>query len=605
LIPALAGLLTGAGLAGAPVSLSANAQPDPVTACTNLASLTKFPVTSTRITRAQFNPPGTLSAISILKGIYHMLKDGTKLQTSNSWLPGHCQVQGIINERIGTDGFQYGDMFEVRLPTPADWNGRFMFQGGGGTEGSVPPATGMAGTLSPTLAHGWAVASQDGGHENGRLPYPNAFYLEQQAVVDYAYRSIDVTTQTAKFLIEAYYGQKPKHSYFVGCSTGGRQGMVFSRSFPDYYDGIVAGDPAFDLEAISLSQAWSVEHIKAITPRPIRTLPNALPILHPAFPVPDQNLFQSALLAACDHFDGVVDGVIDNPSACQATFDPATFVFPSNGQPLQCVGAKTATCLSSAQIDAIKKINEGPRDSLGHTVKSPAGGVVKDHADNTARGYAYDGGYMTPSGIPSRKIGTPTSTPGDFFSGLGQIPYGWISPPDPSFDPLSFDFDTDIPRLNSQSPIVTYSTSLNIAEFKQRNGKIIWYHGLSDAGLSATSTIEYYKEMAARNDGFESTMKFAQLFLVPNMGHCGGGPATDQFDLLTPLVNWVERGVAPEAILASGTNFTSAPTTRSRPLCPYPQEVRYVGPPGGDLSIATNYKCVMPHAPRSGKAAGH
>jgi pimeloyl-ACP methyl ester carboxylesterase len=596
-IPALAGLLTGACLAsfGAQVSLSANAQPDPVAACTNLASLSKFPVASTRITLAQFNQPGSLSATSILKGIYHMLRDGAKFPTNTLWLPGHCQVQGIINERTGTDGFQYGDMFEVRLPTPADWNGRFMFQGGGGTEGSLPDATGTARTLSPTLAHGWAVASQDGGHENSHLPYPNAFYLEPQAVIDHAYRSIDATTQTAKFLIEAYYGQKPKHSYFVGCSTGGRQGMVFSQNFPDYYDGIIAGDPVFDLEAISLGEAWSVAHIKAITPPPIRKQLNGHPILYPAFPESDQNLFQSALLAACDHLDGIVDGVIDNPSACQATFDPATFVFPNGGQPLQCVGAKTATCLSPAQVDAIKKINEGPRNALGQTIKSPAGGVVKDHADNTVRGYAYDGGYMTPYGIPPRKIGTPTSTPGDFFLGLGQFPYGWISPPDPSFDPLSFNFDADIPRLNSQSPMVTYSTSLNIAEFKQRNGKIIWYHGLSDPGPSATSTIEYYKEMAARNEGFENTMKFARLFLVPNMGHCGGGAATDQFDPLTPLVDWVEHGIAPDTILASGTNFTSAPTTRSRPLCPYPKEVRYVGPKGGDLSIATNYKCVMPH----------
>ena len=591
-IPALAALLSGACLAGfgAQVSLSAD---DPVTACTNLANLSKFPVTSTRITLARFNPPGE-SVSSVLKGMSQMLNNGTKFRTNDMWLPGHCQVQGIINERIGTDGLQYGDMFEVRLPAPADWNGRFMFQGGGGTEGSLPPATGNAGTLSPTLAHGWAVATQDGGHENSRLPYPNAFYLEPQAVLDHAYRSIDATTQTAKFLIDAYYGQKPKRSYFVGCSTGGRQGMVLSQNFPDYYDGIIAGDPVFDLEAISLGEAWSVRHIKAITPSPLQKLPNGRPILYPAFPEPDQNLFQSALLAACDHLDGVVDGVIDNPSACQTTFDPATFVFPSNGQPLQCVGAKTATCLSPAQIDAIKKINEGARNSLGLPIKSPAGGVVRDHADNTVRGYAYDGGYMTPSGIPQRKIGTPTSAPGDFFLGLGQIPYGWISPPDPSFDPLSFNFDTDMARLNSQSPIVTYSTSLNIADFKQRNGKIIWYHGLSDPGPSATSTIEYYKEMAARNDGFENTMKFARLFLVPNMGHCAGGPATDQFDALTPLVNWVEHGIAPDAILASGTNFLSAPTTRSRPLCPYPREVRYGGPPGGDLSIATNYKCVMP-----------
>ena len=523
-----------------------------------------------------------------------MLRDGTELPTTKFWLPGHCQVQGIINERTGTDGFQYGDIFEVRLPRAADWNARFMFQGGGGTEGSLPEATGSAGTLSPTLARGWAIASQDGGHEDSHLPSPNAFYLEQEAVVDHAYRSIDVTTQTAKFIIEAYYGQKPKHSYFVGCSTGGRQGMVFSQNFPDYYDGIIAGDPVFDLEAISVGEAWSVQRIKTITPPPIQALQNGHPLLYQAFPITDQRLFQNALLAACDHLDGLVDGVIDNPSACESKFDPATFDFPNTGQPLQCVGAKTAACLTPAQIDAIKKIKEGPRDSLEHAIKSPAGGVAKDHADNTVRGYAYDGGYMMPSGIPARKIGTPTSPPGDFLLGLGQIPYAWISPADPGFDPLSFNFDTDISRLNGQSPIVTYSTSLNLAEFKRRNGKIIWYHGLSDPGPSAKSTIEYYKELAARNGGFENTMRFARLFLVPNMGHCGGGPATDQFDALTPLVNWVENGTAPDAILASGTNFTSAPTIRSRPLCPYPKEVRYAGHSAGDLRLAANYKCVPP-----------
>jgi len=595
-IAALAGLIIGSCLASLAVHAtpSVNAQLDPVAACTKLASLTSFPLTSTRITLTQFNR-SSLQFISVLKDIYHLLRDGTNFQASDLWLPAHCQVQGIINERIGTDGLQYGDMFEVRLPKPADWNGRFMLQGGGGTEGSLPAAIGIAGTLSPTLAHGWAVASQDGGHEDSRLPYPNAFYLEGEAVVDHAYRSIDVTTQTAKFLIEAYYGQKPEHSYFVGCSTGGRQGMVFSQNFPDYYDGIIAGDPVFDLEAVSLSEAWSIQQIKAITPQPIKTLQNGQPLMYQAFPLTDQKLFQSALLAACDHLDGVVDGVIDNPSACEGTFDPATFVFPNNGQPLQCVGAKTATCLSPAQVDVIKKIKEGPRNSLGQAIKSPAGGVVKDHVDNTVRGYAYDGGYMTPSGIPARKIGTPTSPPADFLLGLGQIPYAWISPADPSFDPLNFNFDTDIARLNSQSPVVTYSTSANLAEFKRRNGKILWYHGLSDPGPPATGTIEYYKELAERNEGFENTMKFARLFVVPNMGHCGGGPATDQFDMLTPLVNWVESGVAPDAILASGTKFTSAPTTRSRPLCPHPQEARYAGPSGDDLGIATNYKCVPPH----------
>jgi feruloyl esterase len=165
-------------------------------------------------------------------------------------------------------------------------------------------------------------------------------------------------------------------------------------------------------------------------------------------------------------------------------------------------------------------------------------------------------------------------------------------PPDPSFDPLTFNFDADISRFNNASPVVTYSTSLDLKHFEERHGKIIWYHGTSDPGPSVTGTIEYYKEMASSNGGLENAMKFARLFLVPGMGHCGGGAATDQFDPLTPLVDWVERGVPPDAIIASGTHFTSAPTTRSRPLCPYPHEAR--GIPGGDLSVATNYRCVLP-----------
>jgi len=558
-------LATSASLAAAPS--------DPAAACAKLATLVNFPVAPTQITLAKFNSGGTTSA------------DGMAL-------PDHCQVQGIINKRTGTDGFPYGDGFEVRLPV--QWNGRFMFQGGGGTEGAVPPATGNAGTLSPTLARGWAVASQDGGHENKDLPVPNQFLLDPQAVDDHAYGSIDATTQIAKFLIDAYYGQSPDRSYFVGCSTGGRQGMVFSQNFPDYYDGIVAGDPVYDLEAIALTEDWGMQAIEAITPAPIQKLANGSPILYPAFPIADQNLFTSAILAACDKLDGTADGVIDNLPACWAKFDPATFVFPDTAQPLQCTGPKTAACLTPAQINAVKKINQGPRNTLGQAIKVPAGAVARAPADNTIFGYAYDGGFMAASGIPARKIGTPTSPPGDFAQGLGQIPYIWMSPANPGFDPLRFDFDKDDANLNKNTPLVTYSTSTDISKFKARHGKIIWYHGVSDPGPPVQGTIAYYEGLAERNGGVEATKSFARLFLVPNMGHCRGGPATDQFDMLTPLVAWVEHGTAPDAIIASGTRFTSAPTTRSRPLCPYPQETRYVGPAGGDLAAAANYTCVAP-----------
>jgi Tannase and feruloyl esterase len=574
-ITVLGALVIAVSLMGLSAGFAQNNRPDPETACANLANLTDFPVTPTQITLAKWNPSGTTTA-------------------NNVPLPDHCQIQGIINQRIGIDGFPYGDRFEVRLPTPADWNRRFMFQGGGGTEGSVPAATGSAGTLSPTLAHGWAVASQNGGHQNSELPNSLQFALDPQAVVDHAYRSIDVTTQTAKFLIKAFYGNRPDYSYSVGCSTGGRQGMVFSENFPHYFDGIVAGDPVYDLEAIALSEDWGVQAIKAIAPTPIQTLPNGSPILYPAFPVADQQLFTRAILQACDSLDGASDGIIDDLKTCQMHFDPATYVFSDTGQPLQCSGDKTESCLTPAQIDAVNKINQGPRNSLGQTIEAPAGAVVRHHPDNTVVGYPYDGGFMAPSGIPSRKIGTPTSTPGDFALGLGQIPYLWITPADPSFDPLSFNFDTDVPDLTPESPLVSTSTSLDISKFKNRGGKIIWYHGLSDPGPSVTYTIEYYKALKAKYGGLRETRKFARLFLIPNMGHCGGGPSTDQFDPLTPLVDWVEHGIAPDKIIASGTNFTSAPTTRSRPLCLYPKEARYIGGPGGDLSVASNYTCVSP-----------
>jgi hypothetical protein len=574
-ISALGYILVGAttGLGGH-ASFAAAPQ-DAATACANLATLTDFPVAPTQITLAKFNPSGAASP------------DGVPV-------PEHCQVQGIVNKRIGSDGFPYGDSFEVRLPAPAQWNGRFMFQGGGGTEGSVTPATGNAGTLSPTLAHGWAVASQDGGHENNELPVPNQFFLDPQAVTDHAYRSIDVTAQTAKFLIDAYYGRTADRSYFVGCSTGGRQGMVFSQNFPEYFDGIVAGDPVYDLEAIALSEDWGVQAIEAITPPPIQKLSDGSPVLYPAFPVADQNLFTSAILAACDGLDGTVDGVVDNLGACWAKFDPVSFVFPHSGQPLQCTAAKTATCLTPAQINAVGKIVRGPRNSLGESIKAPASMAVRDHADSTVSGYPYDGGFMATTGIPSRKIGTPTSPPGDFALGLGQIPYVWMSPANPSFAPLSFDFDKDTANLNKNTPLVSYSASTDISKFKARSGKIIWYHGVSDPGPPVHGTIAYYKALTARYGGLRETQAFARLFLIPNMGHCRGGPSTDQFDMLTPLVAWVEQGKAPDEIIASGTRFNTPPTTRSRPLCPYPQEARYVGAAGGDLGAATNYACMMP-----------
>ena len=568
-------------------------------ACASLASLTNFPVPNTVVT----------SATDV---------------TATAALPEHCKVNGIINQRISpVDSCPYGDGFEARLPLPADWNGRFMFQGNGGSGGTLPAGTGTAGTLSPTLAHGYAVVTDDSGHENAQLALCGTknnyeFTLDPMAVIDNSYQSIQVATLTAKYLIAAYYGEGPNYSYWYGCSAGGRQGMVMSQQFPQYFDGIVAGDPVYDIQAVNLTEIWGMEQIRDVylstTPPlpPMQFVPGpvpevAEPILFPAFPKSDQALFETALLQACDALDGVADGVIDNLPACQAMFDPATATYVSGGtsHPLECSGAKDATCLSSAQIEAVKRINQGPRTTAGETILAPSGAVAKDHVDNTVLGYAYDGGYMSTAGIPSRKIGTATTPPGDFGAGVNQVPFLWISPPNPSYDPLSFNFDFDTDILTASSPETTNSTSLNIKKFIKNHGKIIWYHGLSDPGPPVTGTINYYLAMAKQNGGLDAAQRFSRFYPIPNMGHCSGGPSTDQFDMLTPLTDWVEKGIAPTSIPASGVNFTSdvygvpvsAPTSRSRPLCPYPQQVRYIGGAAGlpgSLSDASNYECIVP-----------
>jgi Tannase and feruloyl esterase len=551
-------------------------------------------------------------------------------------LPERCIVIGTVNQHISlVDNCQYVIGFQVQLPMPAAWNGRFMFQGGGGTEGTTPTATGVT-SLNSTfgIVNGYAVASQNGGHFNADLALPscdtgygnvNEFFLDPLAAIGQGFQSIEVTTLVAKYLVNQFFGVGPHHSYWVGCSTGGRQGMVMSQKFPMFFDGIVAGDPVYDQEALGLSETNGVEQIlKVYTSNPALAQPPAMlpqhapappgPIIYPAFPVADQALLESALLQKCDALDGVADGVIDNLPACNAVFDPATATYTSGALvlPLQCAGAKNATCLSPAQIQAVKKTNIGPRTSSGQVIAAPAGAVAKDHVSNIAQGYAWDGGWMTTVGIPSRKIGSPTTVPGDFSLGVGTFGYAFLSPPDPTFYQLSFNFDTDLGMLSKSTPLVTYSTSANIDRFVNYGHKIIWYHGLSDPGPPVLGTTLYYNEMVQRYGGLQVAQNFSRYYQVPNMGHCGGGATTDKFDLLTPIADWVEKAIPPGPVTASGSNFTPAayqvnfvqgPASRSRPLCPYPQQARFTGnvvTSGGipvatnqaDLADPTKYECV-------------
>jgi hypothetical protein len=399
--------------------------------------------------------------------------------------------------------------------------------------------------------------------------------------------------------------------------------MVMSQNFPSFFDGILAGDPVYDYEATSFSVLYGAEQIVNVynanpSLPPLSYLPEPAPeppapVLYPAFPAADQALLETALLQACDALDGVADGVIDNLPACKAKFDLATATYTSGGAtyPLQCVGAKNATCLSPAQIQAVKKINQGPRNSKGQKIAAPAGAVAEDHVTNIAQGYAWDGGWMTTAGIPFVMIGRPGTSL--LASELGSLfAYAFVSPPQPTFNALDFNFDTDLGMLSRSTPVVTYSTSADIRRLIDYGHKIIWYHGLSDSTVPVLGTIKYYEEMAQQFGGLEQAQQFSRFYPIPNMGHCGGGAATDQFDLVTALVNWVENGTPPGPINATGVNFTPAtyqvsfvqgPAARTRPLCPYPQQARFTGNVsviGGvpiasnlaDLADPTKYQCI-------------
>jgi feruloyl esterase len=501
-------------------------------------------------------------------------------------LPAHCVVHGTIDPYVGDHNVNYGIKFEVRLP--ANWNGRFFYQGGGGNEGAVPAAYGTInaadGNNNLALRQGYAIVTSDGGHETSELAkagLPSAgFGLDDRARNAWGPIALDKTTTTAKSIVQTAYGSDIAHSYFVGCSTGGRQGMQFTESLPTYFDGVVAGDPVLDLGAISADSVWGLQKFGAIS----QTDVGGNPLYYTSFSAADQALFTKTYLNTCDASDGVVDGMVQSSASCH--FDPAV---------LQCSGAKDATCLSAAQVSAIKSLVGGPVDSNSAPVKVPGYNYLRE---TSIEGYPLDTNWMTSAGQAGRLVGTATVQPGNFAQGAASIPYLYIDPPNPSFNALTINWDTypDMMRIN----MPWLATNPDISAFKNRGGKVIYYHGSGDPGPTYLNTVNYYNKLTILNGGVAATQKFARLFMVPAMGHCSGGPSADSFDQLTAIVNWVEKGVAPDTIIAKTRSDNTAlsavtpaiPAGRTRPLCPYPSTAKYKG--SGDINDAANFECIAP-----------
>lgn len=469
----------------------------------------------------------------------------------------HCRVTGQLDPRTGSDGKPYHIGFELRLPD--DWNGRFLFQGGGGNDGIIRPALGTQATTSPALGQGYAVVSTDAGHQGADA----SFGLDPQARVDHAYRSYDRVAQTAKALIERHYGKPAEYAYFIGCSGGGRQAMMFTQRFPDTFDGVIAMAPAMSVaRGATAAAAANTQTVARIAPR----TEAGEPILAQAFSDAELGLLRERILARCDADDGLVDGLVSRPAACR--FDPAE---------LQCDGSPDATaCLAPEKVDALRELF-APR-------------TTPDGAQYYA-GWPWDPGVGHPANDwRAWRLGTsPTgqSNARNITLMADALAHEFFTPPEPGFDLLDFDPVRDLPRMDAYAAIYNTNEDARLDAYKASGGKLLLATGMADPIFSPLETIDYHERLRAAHPNDADA--FARLYLIPGMAHCQGGAATDVWDGLGAIARWVERGEAPAAIQARGSAVYPG---RTRPLCPYPSYARYQGE--GDPESAQSFACATP-----------
>ena len=489
-------------------------------------------------------PPGAAACTALATAQFATVTAlSTAYEAGSTTQPAHCVVRGSAAPRTGADGKPYETRFELRLPTT--WSGRFLYQGGGGNDGTVAPAVGRnTGSFPDTgLQRGFAVVTTDAGHQGVTAD----FGVDPVARVDHAYAAHERTYTIAMAIQSRYYGRAPDHKYFVGCSGGGRQGMMFAQRYPTYFDGIAICAPAMSVSSgATIAAAWDTQTYFSAAPADA----NGQRVLSRAFSDADLALVARGITAACDAADGAADGMVLRPEACR--FDPKT---------LLCAGAKDTNCLTSDQVAALERAFGGPRTSSGRALYV---------------GQAWDPGIAAPGWrqwkLGSSQTGTPNSANTTLMA--GALAYEFVTPPDPSLAITRFDFDRDPERMQAFSQVYDTYRDATLAGFHARGGKLLIFHGTADPIFSALESIDYYQRLTRNNGGPDATARWARLFLVPGMNHCAGGPATDSFDGLAAIVDWVEKGTAPSRIEASarpGTIVlpgTDASALRVSVICP-------------------------------------
>ena len=466
-------------------------------------------------------------------------------------LPEVCQVNGIVAPNIH---------FELRLPTRT-WNGKFMHYGCGGPCGVI-----YRPQLDEPLARNYAVVASDMGHQG----LTNAYrYADMAAIMDFTYRATHVVTLAAKEIVDQFYEKPARRAYYMGCSTGGVQGVIEAQRFPNDFQAMLVAAPAYGVDPSFLE--WGAR---------ANLDSNGQSILKPA----KLPMIRKAVLAACDAKDGLKDGILMDPLQCK--WDPQEIVCKA--------GTNTSECLTPAEVGVVRKIYSGPTNSKGESLSLGYAGMVRGSE------YLWEPSFIAPEGEGQhamRYVDTRSSF-GDGFYPVVAANAG-----------KAYDYDKD-PQRGDILSWLRYGMNPDLRRYRNQGGKIIMYHGWDDNEVAPGSSVDYYQTTTSTMGGEAETKKFFRLFMIPGMGHCRRGPGGDAADFLTALEQWDEKGIAPDEMvmhhLIKEQNYLGLPRPiyplpagsfdRTRPVYPYPDVARYSG--NGDPAQAASWvKAPRPPSP--------
>ena len=454
-------------------------------------------------------------------------------------VPAFCRVMAAADQEV---------QFELWMPE--QWNQKLLAVGNGGLAGTI----GYGAMVRP-LTRGYASSSTDTGHQGSTNDGTWALG-HYERIVNFADRGTHLMAEADKAILRAFYGTRPQHAYFSGCSQGGHEAMIEAQRYPGDFDGIIAGDPA---------NYWTHHYIGG-------HLYSGIVMDGDGYiPAAKISLIADAVNEQCDALDGVKDGVLTDPRRCH--FDPAK---------VQCKTGDGPACLTAPQVTAVRRLWAGLHSKEGDEIYP---GIVP-------------GGEAGPGGWANWITGNEPGRSGHSNLGLPFFKYMVFDDPNWDYRTFRFDaqdgFDSDIDYVDTKLGALFNAINPDLTRFRARGGKLIQYHGWSDPDITPLNSINYYESVikamsGGGNSGLKETTAFYRLFMVPGMQHCGGGPGATAFDMVEPLEQWVEKGVAPQKVIAE--RVTAGRVERTRPLCPYPQEAVWKGT--GSTDDAANFSCVI------------